>query len=202
MPVQGNPGAVVARDGSRDSVALRARARGGLRRISWRGAGNQGACRPASSRCSRGRAIPARRAGPGSIRAGASRTNGGTCAGARARPGPAAAPSPRRAPARRAARAARRACPTNSAARRSRRAPRAPSASARCASTACRPTGTMRVLLPLPSTRTVRSRRSTSVEIEPDQLRQPQAGRIEQLHDRLVAHAELLVGAELSRRVI
>ncbi len=163
------------------------------------GAGNQGACRPGSWRCWHGRAFPARRADRLTIRADAWRTSGGTGADARARAGPAAGPvgdAPLHdARARAAGRCARRT--PRSRPPRERGAFLQPAAVS--AVSAWRPTGTIRVLRPLPSTRTVRSRRSTSTEIEADELGEPQAGRIEQLHHRAVAHAEAVVGADLEQ---
>ena len=70
------------------------------------------------------------------------------------------------------------------------RARRAARSQASIAASAWLPTGTMRVLLPLPVTRTVASRRLTSSQVEPGQLRQAQPGRIEKLEYRLVAHGE------------
>src|SRR5690606_35625794 len=63
------------------------------------GAGNQGACRPASSTGSHDRAAPAPRAGRRSIPADASRTSAAACPGARGPAHPAAAPRLRLAPA-------------------------------------------------------------------------------------------------------
>ena len=92
--------------------------------------------------------------------------------------GPCAAPSTRCAAGRRGASGACRSCRRTAPSRPSpasvgallrarRAAPRRP----------CRPTGTMRVFEPLPSTRTVRSAEIDVAEVEADQFGEPQARR-------------------------
>jgi hypothetical protein len=67
---------------------------GAPRRRPWPGAGSPAACRPASSRCWRGPAAPAPRAGRRWTAAGARRSCGAACAGARASAARPAAPAP------------------------------------------------------------------------------------------------------------
>src|SRR5690349_12277506 len=59
---------------------------------SWRGAENQGGCKSEWLRCSRGPAVPGRRANRGWIPIGGWRTNGGTCVGGHVLPGLDASP--------------------------------------------------------------------------------------------------------------
>ena len=119
------------------------------------------------------------------------RTSAGKDADGRASADPGAAPSIRPAsgwPGRRAgARCCRRTPP------RCRRGPgpAAPSIHrTRAPAGPCAPTGTTRVLLPLPSTRTVRSAAIQVREVQADEFREAQARGIQQLHDRPVAHRE------------
>ena len=66
---------------------------------------------------------------------------------------------------------------------------RAPSARRAAPRPPCVPTGTMRVLLPLPSdAHGAIGEIERRVEVQADELGEPQAGGIEQLHDRAVAH--------------
>ncbi len=58
---------------------------------------------------------------------------------------------------------------------------------------AWRPMGTMRALLPLPSTRTVRSVRSIAASVQAHEFGQAQSRRIEQFHDGLVARGQGIV---------
>ena len=175
---------------------------GGKRRRCGPGGRNQGACRSASWRCRRGRAAPARRANPYSIQADAWRKNGGTGADARGSAGPCAAPSTRCAAG--SARCLRRVpfLPTNTRRLvdgRERRALAQPGAQRRRAP--CGPRARCASCEPLPSTRTVRSARSRSREVEADELGEPQARRIEQLHDRAVAHGERVFGRDVEQLV-
>ena len=117
----------------------------------------------------------------------ARRTSGAACADARARAGRAGAPRPE-------ARADRAGADAPAARADEQRllaaAPRcaARSSHARSASRACAPTGTVRVLEPLPVTVTSPWRRSRrpSPTFERDQLGQAQAGGVEQLEHRAV----------------
>ena len=59
--------------------------------------------------------------------------------------------------------------------------------------------GTIRVLLPLPSTRTVRSARSTAATLKPDEFGQAQPRGVEQFHDGLVARRQGIVDAKFQQ---
>jgi hypothetical protein len=61
------------------------------------------------------------------------------------------------------------------------------------ASSAACPTGTMRVLRPLPVTVRFARLQVDVVEVEPGEFRQAQAGRIEQLEHRAVARDQCVV---------
>src|SRR5581483_10047309 len=129
---------------------------GARRRRPWRGAASRDGCRPGWWRCWRGRAFPGPRADPRSTAARGKRTSAAACAGGHEPGGPACGPRPARAAAPRARRSVCRAgaSPAGSEVRAA--------SHARSASSAKRPTGTTRVLAPLPTTRTVCSRKSTS----------------------------------------
>ena len=164
------------------------------RRTPSRDAGNRDAYRPASSRCSRGRASPAPRAGRPRTAARARRTSAAACADGRGRQGPAARaqraePLPHDPPGGRARRARRRRAPARRA--REVRADGEPVSRARCA-LARRP-GTMRVFAALAGDGDLAiadDRSGVARFVHPDQLGEPQARRIAELEHRAVADLE------------
>ena len=159
----------------------------------------QDGCKSGSCRCRRAQAAPGRRANRGSIRADGSRTSDGTYAGARARRGPAAAPRPDAELHGAHRRAAGRRGPTNSGPARRLAAPERGAllepARAALRSQRCRH-GHDAGLVALAEHAHGAVGEIDVRQIEADEFGEPQPGGVEQLHDRLVARRERIVGAK------